>query len=125
MSASCSVAQAVAEAAHDLDDGYTLAADESPKQTNVTNLRDHQAARPAPRTLAECVPLLTVALQFVDRGPTAITVEGVEAYRANAIRLLEHVQPVIERQAGQTLAGWAAEQTSQQQTMRIVRRSNT
>ena len=45
--------------------------------------------------------------------PASLTVEGVEAYRANAIRLLEHVRPVLERQAGQTLADWAAEQTAQ------------
>jgi hypothetical protein len=113
MSSPHSVAHAVAAAAHDLDDSFALAADDLSKVTNVTLLRDHRGAKPAPRTLAECVPLLTVALEFVDRGPAAITVEGVEAYRANAIRMLEHVRPVIERQAGQTLADWAAKQASQ------------
>jgi hypothetical protein len=113
MSSPHSVAHAVAAAAHDLDDSFALAADDLSKVTNVTLLRDHRGAKPAPRTLAECVPLLTVALEFVDRGPAAITVEGVEAYRANAIRMLEHVRPVIERQAGQTLADWATKQGSQ------------
>ncbi len=103
-----SVAHAVAQAAHDLDE-IPLA---SPKTGNVTYLHDRRA-KPAPRTLAECVPLLSVALQFVDCGPASLTVEGVEVYRANAIRLLEHVRPVIERQAGQTLAEWAAAQTAQ------------
>jgi hypothetical protein len=112
MSSSHSVAQAVAEAAHDLDDSFALATDDLSQPSNVTFLRHHRAARPAPRTLAECVPLLTVALEFVDRGPAALTVEGVEAYRANAIRLLEHVRPVIERQAGETLADWATKQPS-------------
>jgi hypothetical protein len=105
-----SVAHAVAQAAHDLDESFTLGA---PKAGNVTYLHDRRASKPAPRTLAECVPLLSVALEFVDRGPASLTVEGVEAYRANAIRLLEHVRPVIERQAGHTLADWAAKQTAQ------------
>jgi len=105
-----SVAHAVAEAAHDLDESFAAPA---PKPGNVTYLSDRRASKPAPRTLAECVPLLSVALDFVDRGPASLTVEGVEAYRANAIRLLEHVRPVIERQAGQTLGDWAAKQRAQ------------
>jgi hypothetical protein len=110
MSTSQSVAQAVADAAQDLDDGFALSPDDPPKASNVTFLSDRRAARPAPKTLAECVPLLTVALQFVDRGPSALTVEHVEEYRANAIRLLEHVQPVLEREAGMTLSDWSAAQ---------------
>jgi hypothetical protein len=102
-----SVAHAVAQAAHDLDEIALT----SPKTGTVTYLHDRRA-KPSPRTLAECVPLLSVALQFVDRGPASLTVEGVEAYRANAIRLLEHVRPVIERQAGHTLADWAAGQAA-------------
>jgi hypothetical protein len=108
MSSSRSVAKAVAEAAHDLDGSYAPADDGAPRPSNVTFLRDRKIAQPAPRTLAECVPLLTIALDFVDRGPSAITVEGVEQYRATAIGLLEHVQPVIERQTGRTLADWVA-----------------
>jgi hypothetical protein len=111
MSTSQSVAQAVAEAAQDLDEGFALSPDDRPKASNVTFLSDRRAARP--KTLAECVPLLTIALQFVDRGPSALTVEGVEEYRANAIRLLEHVQPVLERETGMTLADWSTAQTAQ------------
>jgi hypothetical protein len=115
MSTSRSVAQAVAEAALDLDGSFEVAADGRPKMANVADLNEHRRARPAPKTLAECVPLLTIALQFVERGPSALTVEGVEEYRATAIRLLEHVRPVIEREAGVTLAAWAAKQVSQQE----------
>lgn len=110
MSTSQSVAQAVAEAAEDLDEAFALSANDLPQASNVTYLSDRRAARPAPKTLAECVPLLTLAVQFVDRGPSALTVEGVETYRANAIRLLEHIQPVLERQTGMTLADWSATQ---------------
>ena len=64
------------------------------------------AARPT--SLAECVPLLDVALEFIDRGPAELTIEAVEAYREAAIRLLENMRPVIERQAKATLAAWRA-----------------
>jgi hypothetical protein len=107
MSTTQSVAQAVAEAAQDLE---TFALSDLPRASNVTYLSDHRG--PAPRTLAECVPLLTVALQIVDRGPGTLSVEGVEAYRANAIRLLEHVHLVLERESGMTLADWSAAHTT-------------
>lgn len=63
-------------------------------------------ARSKTTTLAECVPLLDVALEFIDRGPAELTIEAVEAYREAAIRLLENMRPVIERQARATLAAW-------------------
>ena len=101
-----SVAQAVAQVAQYLDAVFPSA-----PPSNVTYLSDRRGPRPTPKTLTECVPLLTIALQFVDRGPTALTVEGVEEYRANVIRLLEHVQPVLEREAGMTLGDWAVAQS--------------
>jgi hypothetical protein len=116
MSTSQSVAQAVAAAADDLDEAFALSAHDLPKTSNITNLSDRLATRPAPKTLTECVPLLSIALQIVDGGPSALTVEGVEQYRANAIRLLEHVQPVIEREAGMTLADWSAAQAARRET---------
>ena len=63
-------------------------------------------ARSKTTTLAECVPLLDVALEFIDRGPSELTIEAIEAYRERAIRLLENMRPVIERQAKATLAAW-------------------
>jgi hypothetical protein len=56
--------------------------------------------------LAECVPLLDIALEMIDRGPEELTIEAVETYRENAIRLLENMRPVIERQAKNMLANW-------------------
>ena len=41
-------------------------------------------------TITECVPLLDVALEFIDRGPAELTIEAVESYREAAIRLLEN-----------------------------------
>ena len=57
-------------------------------------------------TLAECVPLLAIALELIDRGPAELTIEAVESYRENAIRILENVRPVIERQAKSMLSDW-------------------
>ena len=52
------------------------------------------------------MPLLDLALEFVDRGPTELTIEAVESYRESVIRLLENMRPVIDRQAKATLAAW-------------------
>ena len=57
-------------------------------------------------TITECVPLLDVALEFIDRGPAELTIEAIESYREAAIRLLENMRPAIERQAKATLAAW-------------------
>ena len=75
----------------------------------ITDAYDVAAARLArgkTTTLAECVPLLDVALEFIDRGPAELTIEAIESYREAAIRLLENMRPVIERQAKATLAAW-------------------
>jgi hypothetical protein len=58
-------------------------------------------------TLAECVPLLAIALEYVGRGPASLTVDAVERYRLGAVRILEHLRPVIEREADLTLGEWA------------------
>src|SRR5882724_2496667 len=58
-------------------------------------------------TLAECVPLLAIALEYIGRGPAALTVDAVERYRLGAVKILEHLRPVIEREADLTLGEWA------------------
>jgi hypothetical protein len=80
-----------------------------PNVHSITDAYDVAAARLArskTTTLSECVPLLDVALEFIDRGPTELTIEAIESYREAAIRLLENMRPVIERQAKATLAAW-------------------
>ena len=75
----------------------------------VTDAYDVAATRLANRkttTLSECVPMLDIALEFIDRGPSELTIEAVESYRESVIRLLENMRPVIERQAKATLAAW-------------------
>jgi hypothetical protein len=63
-------------------------------------------------TLSECVPLLAIALEYIGRGPAALTVDAVEKYRLGAVKLLEHLRPVIEREADLSLGEWAMGGTS-------------
>jgi hypothetical protein len=58
-------------------------------------------------SLAECVPLLAIALEYVSRGPASLTVDAVEKYRLGAVKILEHLRPVIEREADMTFGEWA------------------
>lgn len=58
-------------------------------------------------TLSECVPLLAIALEYISRGPASLSVDAVEKYRLGAVKLLEHLRPVIEREADLTLGEWA------------------
>ena len=74
--------------------------------TDPYDLAAARLARSKATTVAECVPLLDVALDFIDRGPAELTIEAIEAYRESVIRLLENMRPVIERQAKATLAAW-------------------
>ncbi len=61
----------------------------------------------ASATLAECVPLIAMALEYISRGPASLSVDAVERYRLGAVKILEHVRPVIEREADLTLGEWA------------------
>jgi len=57
---------------------------------------------------SDCVPLLAIAMELIDRGPSALTIEGVEAYRTKVMRLLEHIRPVVESEATLRLANWTS-----------------
>jgi len=58
-------------------------------------------------TLAECVPLVAIALEYLNRGPASLSVDAVEKYRLGAVKILEHLRPVIEREADLSLGEWA------------------
>ena len=58
-------------------------------------------------TLAECVPLIAIALEYIGRGPASLTVDAVEKYRLGAVKILEQVRPVIEREADLSFGEWA------------------
>jgi hypothetical protein len=100
-----SVAQVIAQTAAELDDAFELP---DPLPSNVYLLRPRQPAKAQPTTIAECVPLMAVAAEFVRRGPDDLSIAGVEAYRAKALELLTEVKPVIETRAKLSLNDWAA-----------------
>jgi hypothetical protein len=50
-------------------------------------------------TLADCVPWLEIAMDFIDRGPSGITIEAVERYRRNMMEIIEHIRTAVEREA--------------------------
>ena len=72
-------------------------------------------------TLAECVPLLAIALEYVSRGPASLTVDAVEKYRLGAVKILEHLRPVIEREADLTIGEWAIGHRARYAAARRVR----
>jgi hypothetical protein len=109
MPMSCSVAHAIANAVADLPEAFDFVADDLAQGSNVVPFECHNSAKPTPATLGECVPLLSMTLQFISTGPAALNTDGVEHYRTQALRLLEHVRPVIERKTNVTLGGWVAE----------------
>jgi hypothetical protein len=80
-----------------LADAYELIAED---------LSDGFIDDPSATTIADCVPLLAIAMELIDRGPAALTIEGVESYRMKVMRLLEHIQPVVKQEANLTLANW-------------------
>jgi hypothetical protein len=108
MPTSCSVAHAIANAVADVPEAFDFVPDDLAEGSNVVLFRPYETAKPTPATLGECVPLLSMARQFINCGPTALTTDGVEQYRTGAMRLLEHIRPVIEREVELTLGGWVA-----------------
>jgi len=105
MTTSNSVAQIIAETAAELDDAFELP---DPLPSNVFRLRPRQPTKARPTTIAECVPLMAVATEFLRRGPDDVSIAGVEAYRNKALELLTEVKPVIETRAKVSLEDWAA-----------------
>lgn len=62
-------------------------------------LVSHDDSCPKGMTLADCVPWLEIAMDFIDRGPSGITIEAVERYRRNLMEIIEHIQAAVEREA--------------------------
>ena len=59
----------------------------------------HDDGRAKGMTLADCVPWLEIAMDFIDRGPAGITIEAVERYRRNLMEIIEHIRGAVEREA--------------------------
>jgi hypothetical protein len=84
-----------------LTDAFEFMMDKKP-EPNLSLLGDEDT----PANISECVPLMAIALELIARGPTTISIEGVESYRGKIMHLLETIRPVIEQEAKQSLADW-------------------
>ena len=58
------------------------------------------------KTGAWVITGIAIAMELIDRGPAALTIEGVESYRTKVMKLLEHIRPVVASEARLTLANW-------------------
>jgi hypothetical protein len=68
-------------------------------------------------SIAECVPLIAIALELISRGPTTISIEGVEDFRTKIMHLLSHIRPVIEQEAKLSLADWTNQLVAEPQRL--------
>jgi hypothetical protein len=92
-----SMSQPVAQLVASLTDAFESVAEDLPA-----------AGLAEATTLAECVPLLAIAVELINRGPASLTIEGVERYRTRIMQLLEHVRPAVESEAKRSLAEWTS-----------------
>src|SRR5438445_355856 len=106
MSPSNSVAQIIAQTAAELEDAFELP---DPLPSNVYLLR--------PRRPAKALPT-TIALELINRGPTTISIEGVESFRTKVLHLLSQIRPVIEHEAKVSLADWTDRLAAEPQVQR-------
>src|SRR5438309_2117244 len=115
MSPSNSVAQIIAQTAAELEDAFELP---DPLPSNVYLLRPRRPAKALPTTIAECVQLMAIALELINRGPTTISIEGVESFRTKVLHLLSQIRPVIEHEAKVSLADWTDRLAAEPQVQR-------
>jgi hypothetical protein len=66
--------------------------------TAACPMSPHEASAKA-MTLADCVPWLETALEFIDGGPAGLSIEAVERYRGSLMEILQHIRSTVEREA--------------------------
>ena len=90
-----------------LADAFEFMMDGKAEASPLALLQDATETAQAP-SIAECVPLMAIALELINRGPTTISIEGVESFRTKVLHLLSQIRPVIETRAKLSLDDWAA-----------------
>src|SRR6202011_5791243 len=88
-----------------LADAFEFMMDGKAEASPLALLQDATESAQAP-SIAECVPLMAIALELINRGPTTISIEGVESFRTKVLHLLSQIRPVIEHEAKVSLADW-------------------
>ena len=88
-----------------LADAFEFMMDGKAEASPLALLQDAVETVEAP-SIAECVPLMAIALELINRGPTTISIEGVESFRTKVLHLLSQMRPAIEHEAKVSLADW-------------------
>jgi hypothetical protein len=100
-----------------LADAFEFMMDGKAESSPLALLQDSVETAQAP-SIAECVPLIAIALELINRGPTTISIEGVEDFRTKVLHLLSHIRPVIEHEAKMSLADWTNKLVAEPQQQR-------
>jgi hypothetical protein len=100
-----------------LADAFEFMMDGKVEATPLAILQDAVETAETP-SIAECVPLMAIALELIARGPTTISIEGVESFRTKILHLLSHIRPVIENEAKISLADWTDRLAAEPQLQR-------
>jgi hypothetical protein len=100
-----------------LADAFEFMMDGKAEASPFAMLQDAAATAETP-SIAECVPLMAIALELISRGPTTISIEGVEDFRTKILHLLSHIRPVIEQEARTSLADWTSKLAAEPQFQR-------
>jgi len=88
-----------------LADAFEFMMDGKAASSPLALLQEEVETAQAP-SIGECVPLIAIALELINRGPTTISIEAVEDFRTKVLHLLSHIRPVIEHEAKMSLADW-------------------
>jgi hypothetical protein len=100
-----STTQATAQFVARLTDAFEFLMDGKAQPSPLAALQEAAGGSDS-SSIAECVPLIAIALELISRGPTTLSIEGVEDFRTKVMHLLSHIRPVIEQEAKMSLADW-------------------
>jgi len=100
-----------------LADAFEFMMDGKAEASPLMLLQDAAETAETP-SIAECVPLMAIALELISRGPTTISIEGVENFRTKVLHLLSQIRPVIEQEAKTSLADWTDRLAAEPQVQR-------
>jgi hypothetical protein len=100
-----------------LADAFEFMMDGKAETSPLAALQDAVEAPEAP-SIVECVPLMAITLELISRGPTTISIEGVESFRTKILHLLSQMRPVIEQEAKVSLADWTDRLAAEPQVQR-------
>jgi hypothetical protein len=100
-----------------LADAFEFMMDGKAEASPLAALQDAVETAATP-SIAECVPLMAITLELINRGPTTISIEGVESFRTKILHLLSQIRPVIEQEAKVSLADWTDRLAAEPQVQR-------